>query len=150
MIRRAVLEDIAAMMPLCEAMHKESPNYNDVEFIYEDMFMFLTTVINSPDRCYFLAIRDDEIIGFMGAMFTIHMFNFSQGYVSDLKYYIKPEKRGGAAILYLFRRFEKWAKSKGVKKCNVSQTAGIAPEKVEELLLKMGYNRSGTVYSKEV
>lgn len=149
MIRAASSDDIPELVAMAAAMHAESPVYRSVPFVSEDMAAFLMVRLENDMGRIFIYIKDGAIAGMVGGMLVPFMFNFSEGFAADFGFYVRPEYRGGRILWLLLLEFETWARERGFKRFKLGESTGVASEIVGQLLNKLGYNQSGTVFSKE-
>ena len=119
------------------------------QMIVESEFSYATlnenkifNLFKSPDVKYFLATKEEKIVGFIG--FIKHEYFFSnRKRVSDLGFYVKKEFRGTKAALLLLKKAEEWAKSVGVEDIHLGQTTASEIEKTQKFYNKLGYKTVG-------
>lgn len=146
-IRFAKQEDIPRMLFLGKLMHEES-NYAEVPFEDGMCTSFFEIILNDPSYCVFLAERKDEVIG--GFIGCVSPFFFSTlRKTNDIALFVDPENRGAMAAVLLVKAYEQWAwQQDDVVQVNIGVTTGF--EKAGEFYEKMGYNRVGALYRKDM
>lgn len=148
-VREATVYDLETLIALGELMHVES-NYRSIIFSKDKTLVTGISIIADPMWCVRVCEgKDDEVIGmFVG---YVSQFPFSYDLVaSDFVLYVLPEYRGSTAALRLLGAYEAWAKSKEAKIINIGTTTGVNTDKVGEFYERLGFNRVGAVYRKEV
>lgn len=149
-IRPATENDIPRLVAMAAAMHAEAPRYRDVPFVAGDQTIFLEMSLKNPDHIILVAVDDDKIVGMLGALLVPFMFNLKERYAADFGFYVDPGTRGKRAAVLLVMAYEGWAQAMRVKRACLSESSGIAPDKVGEFLRGMGYSLSGSSYAKEL
>ncbi len=96
-----------------------------------------------------IAERDGVPIGAVAA-YTLPC-HFSDGFVAfDLFVYVEPEHRGGKAAFLLIDSYEKWAKQHDVIEICLGVSTGIHPEKTGSFYERLGYEKVGCNFVKEM
>lgn len=149
MIRQANELDILKLAQLAEAYSKEVNHHDNLEFDMEYAMMSVVTSFMHPEHCFFVAVVNGEIIGFLWGLVT--PLPWSPALIAiDNVLYVKPESRGTAHGARLIRKYEQWAKSRGAKQISISIASGITDEATCNLYKILGYNLIGSQYRKEV
>ncbi len=148
LIRRATDADFVTLMCLAIMMHRESPVYGKLPLDVKKLEMLGWASITTPDKyAVFVAERDDEIIGMMGAVAVEEFFGPAIT-TCDLFLYVTPEKRGSLVALRMIREYEKWAESVNAVRINLGVTTGIYVQETCKLFEAAGYSHSGHQYTK--
>lgn len=147
MIRAAENSDIEGLLLMAEDMWDESPVYSRVAFIYADMREFLENAISMPHLfCIFVSVDADGLCGMIGGMVNHYLFNSQEYSASDFGFYVRPEKRGGRHFVGLESAYRKWAVQKNAWPVRLGESSAINSKAVDEILVKLGYNRAGSTY----
>lgn len=151
MVRIANKKDIPVIVAMASAMHAESPFYGVVPFRAEDIAEFINVALSSPD--YFVVVAEDKDgrpAGMFGGFESHYIFNFKSRKYTDFGFYVRPEHRGGLYAVRMLRAFEEWVRTRGGGPISLGESTGVNPDIVGALLSKMGYNKQGSIYGKEV
>lgn len=121
-----------------------------MELIPETFFSHLADMIIDVDKELFLLLRDNIVIGFMGAIiFQSPLGN--QNIASEHFWYISGKHRGRGTLL-LFRAVKEWAKERGCSHLimNASCLASGIHDKLCRFYEKMGFKKFETSFIKEI
>lgn len=150
MIREATIEDIPVLVKMSAAMQQESPRYQHVSFNANVMGNFLTGMIESPDRCVFVAEDDGAVVGMFGGVMGQYFFSLDTNYACDIGLYVVPEMRGRRHAYALLKEYEKWALGKGISPMNITISVAASNDaKVHEFFTRLGFVHIGGLYRKE-
>lgn len=95
-----------------------------------------------PDRYFRLAVRGPRVLG--GFYGCIHRVFFCDEWMAkDLGWWVRENARGGAAAALLLTDFERWARSKGVRKIGLGQTGQGNWDTTRKLFEHCGYRVTG-------
>lgn len=109
----------------------------------------LLALLDSPTTyCAFYSLDDQYIGGILG-MITPQYFG-DDLMARDLAIYLRPEHRGGIAVVRLIKAFEQWARDRGAKEIYLSQSTGVEVAMVEKLYQRLGYEVVGCLTKKEL
>lgn len=137
-IRNATALDLPAMADMGEAMHDESPQYRDRSFNRRKCTHLALMLIESHYGCALVAEDAGELIGmFMGVAQEQYFGDDLQ--TTDLLLYVKPEARGGRAMLKLVRAYEAWAESLGATDVILGVSTGVLAKQTVHIYEKLGY-----------
>ena len=146
MIRVADHSDIETLVALGQSMHSES-EYRSLPYIPEKFAATLAHYIEN--EIVFIAERDGQVVGgLVGGAAEYHFCHELYGY--ELAVFVLPEHRGSLAAFAMLRAFEGWCKARGVKRIDLGITTGVHEEQTARFYGKMGYNKCGSLYRKEV
>jgi GNAT superfamily N-acetyltransferase len=96
-----------------------------------------------------VAVKSGTIVGMIVGFVTSHWFT-DEKVASDFTFYIKPEARGGRVALMLVRAFEEWARAQGARGTVPGTSTMVSPELVARFYEKLGYERTGYGFFKEL
>ena len=147
-VRRYVPADFPRVLDMARAMHAESPNHSPYPFDTAKVGRLIGMARQSPDWLALVA-QDEDLVGF--ALVTAQPMYYSNAIeVMDLAVYVLPEYRGTRAGLKLIARIEQWAAQVGAARLSIGINTGIANERNERLLHRLGYETVGFQLSKSV
>lgn len=107
----------------------------------------------NDDSVYFVRVAemDGDIQGVFFGLITEYFFS-DKKIAMDQVVCFHPEKRKNASksLIKMFKEFECWAKKKGAVECCIGVTSGIASDGYEKLIERVGYQRVGSWFKREV
>lgn len=148
--RRAFVDDVAELMPLCRAFHQESPVHRQLAFDEAKVTTLLTNSLEHPDWLGMVAVNDDGAIVGMMLLFCIAPYYSSELQAGELCLWVKPEHRGGRSAWLLATEAKRWAELKGARKLQMGVTTGINDDLAERFYRKMGLTRCGVLLQCEI
>ena len=96
-----------------------------------------------------LAVRQDRVVG--GFLGWVSVTFFSDDLLArDMGWWVPQSARGGAAAVLLLADFERWARTKGAKKCMIGQTGVDHLERTAKLFRHCGYEFVGINAAKDL
>ena len=102
----------------------------------------IQALMDYPRGAAFLAYKDGQCIGFVGAV--ISQFFFSEyERANDVGFYILPEHRGGSTAFKLLKTIENWAKENGAKELFMGHSVGGKIEEMKKFYIHNGYKIGG-------
>lgn len=140
--RRAVAADIEALLPLCRAFHAESPVHRAYAFDDDKVRRLLAATIEDLAWLAMIALDDDEIVGML-LLYCMEMFFSAATEVGDLTFWVRPDKRGGRAAMYLMKAALAWSIEKGASKIQLGITTGINEDQARRFYAKYGFEQTG-------
>ena len=143
-IREATEDDVLDCLILFKQFHKESkvPYSWDAKKTQQ---VFIET-LPLPNFTTLVAERDNEIIGFICAMFSEPFFS-SEKVSTEVAWYVNKDSRGSTAAFKLLKAYEEWATSQGVKYVGMTYLENVTD--LSEVYEKKGYSKAETHYMKE-
>jgi len=149
-IRRFEMDDFDRLLDLAELMRYESPAFRDYEMDQGKLLALGQAAIDNADQVFgAVAIKDDEIIGFMLGMCTEHYFSKVK-LACDLALYVAKQSRGGTAGMRLITAFEKWAVNTGASLLTMGISTGIDTDRTAALYAKLGMQEEGIIFKKRL
>lgn len=150
-IRFATLEDIPAVVEAGREFHAmtrfSAYDYN-VERLSENLRAVISAGQNAHGtHCFFVA--EDDCGKFCGGLIGCaerHFFSH-QLVASVIHYDVLPEKRMSGAGLKLLTAFRKWAENRSAFELSVGVNSGIAMDKMDRFLKRLGFEQTGGNYS---
>lgn len=136
-IRPATHDDLDLLMPIAEAMHKESPRYSKLAFSHAKVLQLYINLINSDACLLLIAERDGEILGGVAGFVSPHWFS-DDLVANEYGVFILPDHRGGMTAVRLVRGYIDWAKSKGAQMIQMGISTGVHVEETEALYQAIG------------
>lgn len=144
MIRKAILEDMEALIKLGRKAHQTSPTYRDVPMDETKCRMLVINSLADKDSVILVAERNGRVTGFLIGI-AEELFFSRKKYATDLMVY--SDRSGEAA--QLIRRFHFWAKQRGCVEVIMGTSFGGSLERTEPLYDALGMKRIGSMYAKE-
>ena len=148
-IRLAEPKDVAELVGMGMAMHKESPRFSGRDYSIEKSIRLASALIENPDGIVIVAESDGQIIGMAAGIVCEHFFGTDR-IASDLVVYVKPENRGGRLMIRLVRKFEEQAAKKGAIEFSMGVTTMVDEGSTVKIYQHMGYQIVGTSLLKTV
>lgn len=142
-------KQLLAAVTLGAAMWAESSVYNGMERDVAKMIEFAYNARANAASFFNVAVRDDEVIGFIIGERAPYGFHDTE-FAYDRLIYVSRDRRGGVAARTLINAFEKWCKQHNVSRILLGVTTGVHAAQTERLYNKLGYTTVGTVTMKEV
>ncbi len=150
-IRFATLHDIPAVVETGRIFHAMT-RFSAYEYNVQQLSENLAAVIASGQNakgthCFFVA--EDDGGKFCGGLIGCaerHFFSH-QLVASVMHYDVLPEKRMSGAGLKLLTAFRKWAENRGAFELSVGVNSGIAMDKMDRFLKRLGFEQTGGNYS---
>lgn len=137
-IRKATALDISAMVEMGAMMHDESPQYRDRSYNRRKCTHLSLMLIEARFGCALVADDDGELVGmFLGVAQEQYFGDDIQ--TTDLLLYVKPEARGGRAMLKLVRAYEAWAEDLGATDIILGVSTGVHAKQTVHIYEKLGY-----------
>ncbi len=146
MLRPMTEHDIPRVIELCRLMHKESKNYQCMEFSADRIASVLALVVKDG----FAVVSDShgELTGFMAGCAVQPTFS-GDFMACDYALYVHPDYRGGLTAGRLLDAYVEWAISKGVKVITAGVSAGCGGDAVG-FYESCGFERCGDLLRMEV
>ena len=140
----------AQVLQLAHEMHAESVSHNDMPLDDAKLIQQLETSHSMPDSVYLrLAVLGEDVLGgFFGIISTT--FFSDERACKDMAWFIRKDRRGGAAALLLVAAFEQWGLDRGVRKFFLGQSTGVSIETTTKLYEHLGYRVVGVNTVKEI
>src|SRR3990172_9465368 len=112
--------------------------YNETKFRRE----FDSALVGSCGMALFVAIHNDEIVGYVHAVAREHAF--ADGVVVSLRaIYVRPSSRGSSAAVRLMSVFNEFSRQAGAVETHVGVTSGYHTEQARRFFEKLGYTYVG-------
>tara|TARA_B100000902_G_C27072833_1_gene794916 strand:+ start:368 stop:853 length:486 start_codon:yes stop_codon:yes gene_type:complete len=146
-VRMAKPEDIPVGIAMSRIFYEEGEFEGGV-FEPQAAEKFAMEVMQSPNGFCCLA-EDDEgaIRGMHLGGIVQHMFGTTGQAISYI-FFVEPSSRGGTAGRQMVRKFEKWAKEKGVLDVLAGNDSGIEIERTKGFYEALGYHVVGYQFKK--
>lgn len=147
-ITNAVHEDLITLVQLGAQMSHESPHYRQWPVNGEKIHTLISYLIDHEDGIVIVARDDatgDVIGGFVGGVEP--MWCNDEKAMYDFALFISAPHRGGTLAISLMDEAFSQAKQKGAVTALLSNSTGVASERVERLYQHMGMNRLGGLYA---
>lgn len=146
MIRRAIPQDIDALIALGREMHAESW-YAYLPFDGQKLSELLPRIMDSGYLAVY--VRKGEVVG--GIVGALSEFWFCRELVAhDLALFIRRDARGSLAAVRLVQGFEDWARGQGVEEISLSISTGVAIAETGSLFEALGLHHVGGVYKRRL
>lgn len=141
-IRDATHDDLPDVLHLVEQLHAESPRFSRFTFSYEKTAQTLHNLVDNPDGCIFIAVKDGAVVGMLVGLALAHLISEDR-LASDLGFYVTPLHRGSTIGARLIKAFETWAEGRNVIETTLEVNTGIEGERTVKLLERRGYKLGG-------
>lgn len=148
-IRRYTEVDIPRMLDHIE-LGLSITQFKDIHFSREKMGRLLESNISSKLFIAALAVTDDDtIIG--GICAAVQQFIFSYEVLAqDYFFYVVPGNRGKGVSTALVEVYVEWAKERGVRRIQLSNSMGMNIERFAQMAVKLGFEQMGTIHQMRV
>lgn len=123
-MRRAVIDDIPALVKLAETMHAEG-SYKDIPFDADFYGDVLNICLLSDTEIIFVFIKDGVLAGAIHGSIEPFMFNAKYTQAVDRGFFVRPEYRGSSIAVKLERAYRKWAADKERSGCVSNTVTGM-------------------------
>ena len=141
-------EQLLEAVTLGAAFVQESPEYRSLAPAVANMIEFAYNARANPMFFFNVAVRDNDVIGFMICERAPYGFTDKE-FAFDRLLYVAQDKRGGVAARTLINAFETWCSSHNIVRIMLGVTTGLRTEQTEKLYNKLGYDTVGVVTMKE-
>ena len=140
MIREAVISDLDQALTLFQEGYEETP-FSEMEFDRTHVVRWFANVTTFKDKFFCRIVEEEnEIVGILIGVIDKNFWGIPTA--QTLVSYARKDTHK------LIRQFIEWSKEKGAKQVTVQTVPG--KERYEQLIDKMGFFRSGTLYTKEI
>lgn len=149
-IRQAepIADDLVPVITHGREMHKNSTLRN-LQYDPRQLGDTLLNLAASEHGAVILAEADGEVVGFVLALVSKSFFG-PDLVASELAVYVTPEYRGTRAGVKLVRAYVAWAKSRGAKRINSGNSAGMDDQKYLKLLTFAGFQPAGSLVYQDI
>ena len=145
MIRQATADDILDVVMLAKQFHKElKPPYR---FDREFMMQQYQQAISYPRWFIWVAVVDDDIVGFLGAVTAPTLFSVDLQAV-ELGWFMEKGHRDSREAIALLIKYEQWAKAQGCKTVNMGNLAKLSD--LTPLYERRGYQLYERTFLKDI
>ena len=144
--REARITDLESLLRLCVMFHGES-RWVDYELCLKKLSSFIVSFIEDSDRVVFVVDRDGVLVGCIFGELT-SMFWSNDLSVYDRMWYVEPNHRGTLAGVRLLKSLINWSRARGAKEFFVGHSSGIARERLDLLLRRLGLDSVATLYGR--
>ena len=147
-VRKANINDIHTLLVLCQKMHEEG-SYKGIVLSRKKLEQFFRQKIINEDSLVLVWQDKKEICGFFVADIVEYFFSEDRLAVDTLFFIIKDmrKKRGAKRLLDAYMN---WARLFDIKEIALSTTNGVEIERLERLYRKLGFEKVGVMYKKEI
>lgn len=137
--------DIGTRIALARRIHGES-GFADLPFDAEIVRKSIERGLAEPKRhCLLQAEFGGETVGMLYGVANRHYYSAAIG-ATIMSYYVVPERRGTTAAIKLLHGFRRWARQRGAVRLYVGVTSGMAIERTDRLLRRLGFQVMGGNY----
>ena len=149
--RFATLNDIAAGVECGRRMHAIT-RFAGYDFNAERVAQNLRAVIEAGQNgkgthCFFIAEdSNNQFVGGLIGCVERHFFS-DQVVASVIHYDVLPERRLSGAGLKLLAAFRTWAENRGAFELSVGVSSGVALDKMDRFLRRLGFQQTGGNYA---
>lgn len=142
LIRELFPADIPQIIKLMREHAYIELKWQHVSFSEEACFESIWTLHKNPDSKFFVAFKNDNIIGYAACF--VRPYNFSRElYATDVTFYVQKEYRGKLIGKKLILAMRDFAIEKGANELYLSINSGVDMERTEKMLTKMNAEKIG-------
>ncbi len=150
-IRFATLADIAVCVELGYRIHRSTRLSRfpyEREVVEKNLrSLIITGQQHRRSHCLLLAEDlDGVVVGALIGCIESHLFS-SRPIANLLAYGVVPGHRMSGAAVRLLKSFVEWAKRRGVDEVNIGVNSGIAIDRTDRFMKKMGFAKTGGNYA---
>lgn len=137
--------------PLAEAFHRES-RYGHIPFSERKFKRHFLQTLNNPDDTLGAYVRHgNNVVGLLQAGVGDYYLGEGGRMVTVLSFYVPRAVRdtllGGRVTLKMMRIVSDWAKAQGALELHMHSTSGIAPQRTDRMLRRLGFKTYGGSYA---
>lgn len=148
-VRRAMVEDLDAILPLARRFHSESEFHRAYRFDDAKVEALVRFAMDSTDWLALVALNSDAIVGFSLFLAT-EMYFSREMEASDLAFYVDPTQRGSRAAFVMLEALEKWARRARCRRISIAPNTGINHDAAGRFLQRFGYKCRAQVWTLEL
>jgi len=143
-------DEMLLIRPLAEEFHRES-RYGHIPFSERKFKRHFLQTLNNPDDTLGAYVRHgDEVVGLLQAGVGYYYLGEGGRMVTVLTFYVPRAVRdtmlGGRVTLKMLRIVTDWAKAQGALELHMHSTSGIAPQRTDRMLRRLGFKAYGGSY----
>jgi len=146
-VREARFDDLYRLLSLCQEMHEEG-SYKFIGLSLKKLEQFFQQKITDGNSLV-LVWEHEEINGFFVADIVEYFFSEDRLAVDTL-FFITKNMRKKSGAKRLLDSYIEWAKSFEIKEIALSTTNGVETKSLERVYEKLGFEKAGVMYKKEV
>jgi hypothetical protein len=143
-IRYATVEDLPRLESLAREFCSASKFIGPFE---PERFIETWTGLLDGPGAIILAEQGGEAIGAIGGIAVMEPYSRELA-ATEMFWFCTAAKRGGGLLLY--REFENWARCAGCTRIRLCHMMDLAPQRLNRLYERMGYEGAEIHYSKEL
>jgi GNAT superfamily N-acetyltransferase len=141
LIRKATIEDLPGLIPLCLAFARESENIR----LDPNAWLNTWTQLISGEIGVIFILDDNH--GFIGGL-KYPDPNTGELTATEMFWYVDKPRRGKG--LTLLKKFEQWAQDQGCKNAIMVHLTDIMPSALKRIYQRKGYREIETHFFKEL
>ncbi len=150
-IRFATLEDVPAFVEMGKRFHEHTRfriyDYNPSR-VADQLRAVIHVGQNEKGTHCFLVAEDSQGQSIGGIIGCVEKHFFSDQLVATVIHYdVLPERRMGGAGFRLLAAFRKWAENRGAVELNAGVNSGVALDKMDRFMQRLGFKQTGGNYS---
>ena len=148
-IVRAKKEDVAELVSFIYSFYKKTM-WAEKDFTYDPEYvteLFLALVDSGIVQ---VAKDEGKIVGCIVVIVSPIPFSLAYKTAVELVFYVNPAYQGQGTGTRLLKQAENVAKQQGVKLFSMVHLEGVDPDKPESLYKSFGYEKSETIFTKEL
>ena len=143
-------DEMLLIRPLAEEFHRES-RYGQIPFSERKFKRQFLQTLNNPDDTLGAYVRHcDKVVGLLQAGAGDYYLGEGGRMVTVLTFYVPRSVRdsmlGGRVTLKMMRIVSDWAKAQGALELHMHSTSGIAPQRTDRMLRRLGFKTYGGSY----
>ncbi len=143
-------DEMLLIRPLAEEFHRES-RYGHIPFSERKFKRHFLQTVNNPDDTLGVYLRHgDRVVGLLQANVGDYYLGEGGRMVTVLTFYVPRSVRdtmlGGRVTLKMMRIVSDWAKAQGALELHMHSTSGIAPQRTDRMLRRLGFRTYGGSY----
>lgn len=145
------IEEAAHIIEIAREFHAES-RYAHLPFSEEKLMRVCARAANHPNDIFAVyVLLKGETVGVLHAGIGDYYLGVGGRLVTIYSYYVSRKIRasylGGKIAVKLLRLVSEWARSQKADELHIHATSGIAPQKADKMLRRMGFETVGGSYA---
>lgn len=144
-IRPANLGDVDTLVKLGAVMHRES-RFRHLTYSPQKVKDLIESLIDKPFGFSVVYEKDEIILGGLIGVNSSHWFS-DDVVGNSIALFVEPSGRGGFIAAMMIKAFKEWSLARGALMVDMGVNTGVQTEMTEKLLMKLGAQHIGGIYS---
>lgn len=149
-IRPATEKDVARCVYMAHVFHDGSQFAGVTDYVAEDATAYAIRCLSNPSKLFMVYEKDDEVVGFFICGKHPVPWNREQFISEEELFFILPEYKSPRIALKLFKAWEDWCVSNGVKHMAFCPTSFVDEDidRWDGFCRVVDFKRGGVYYKK--